>query len=391
MAFDKIIAVALSGSIGLLGIALVSVIISGKFGFLSTGLAIEFNTNLQLSLMLVTLYKFGADTVILARCAGAQVDYDYRYHYKKLLPLLALAFPLLLLVLGAQNGTLLGFAALLDVYSVLKVSEFNAKRRFVPAAMTGVFYIPLACVLLIGLQGVPGAPYLALAVASVARCSYVVFAGYWARQEEITQRVVVPALSLMVSQQALNFLMFRSDQMVIGYLHKNHLLSSYISDSILWAKAVEFHSAATLVLTAVVFPQMATGLSASMRRLAVLVRLNWLYMIGTVALALVVFAGLAVFLIEGGVDSRAAPFFLQALLVVPANLVTFMLFRANKVGVTVAASLAALALTLVVVAALYLAGMQLPVLYMGFTQLLLYILFASFFDANSTLRGRVLR
>ncbi|CAJ0890351.1 hypothetical protein [Ralstonia mannitolilytica] len=376
MKLKNAVSILLAGLSGLLGVLLVTILLSGRIESVKPEAAIAFNTNLQLCMMLVTLYKLGADSIILSKCTKSGVWYGYVNHFRKILPIAVIAIAVSIALSGWVSALIIGIAALFDTYSVLRISELNSKRKFEFASVAGAFYIPVACLFLIfsGIS-VAHSPYIVL-VGSVSRFIYVWIAGRMVLMRSADASFIsVSSISLMLAQQGLNFLMFRGDQLLLGLLYRYHVVSDYAGHGIVWSKLAEFYSAGTLIFTTVLFPSLVTGMSVRAVRFFVIVRKNIVYVVGAIALAILVFS-FGAFLMKGRLDARILPFFAQSILIVPANLITYVLFRSDKLIVILISSGLAVLFGLLFAMASLLMRLELSVLFVGFIQLLLYVIFA---------------
>ena len=381
MNIEKMLAIGVAGVNGLLGVALVMVILSGKFSLVDPSVAIAFNTNLQLTLMIVTVLKLGADSIILSQCLKYGTGYNYIYHYKKIYPIVIAAFFGIFYFKGIEFGVLLVLSAMLDVFSILKTAELNAKQRSIIASFSGLFYIPIACSIIF-IEGNNGKiiPYAILA-GSAARFFYVFFIDKLIlRKINLVKLIAVPSISLMIFQQAFNFLIFRSDQMVIGILYERQLVSDFIGGGLLWSKAVEFYTAATLIAAAVIFPTLITGSSINFKRLSVIFKSSKIYILLLFLLLITVFFSMTIFLKKNNFDERSIPFFLQAILVVPANFLTYVLFKKNKILIAIKAAFLAIILSFLFLFFVLYLNFEMWILFVGFFQLIFYIFIIIFID-----------
>ncbi|WP_460837950.1 hypothetical protein [Noviherbaspirillum agri] len=344
------------------------------------------NTSLQLTLMMVTVFKLGGDAIILSQCLKPEVGYNYRLHFRKIAIIVAAGFFVIVYLNGLVFGSILLVAASVDTYSVLKISELNAKQKPIVASFSSLFYVPISCIFLFLMGGRQEMVPFVILMGSVGRLSYLLIVqAFFHHGAKVTFFIDVPPLSMMLIQQTLNFVIFRSDQILIGMLYKSGRVTEFVGGGLVWAKAVEFYTAATLLIAAVVYPTLVTGRSLALKRAKAIFKTNVLYVYACACLMIFVFALMAGFVIKNYLDYRFLPFFLQACLVVPANLMTYILFKANKIDITIKSALTAIIFSAAFLVAALMLDIEFMMLFLGFVQLAIYLLSGVIFSGGENI------
>lgn len=216
------------GAFLLLGANLVSgvslaLISSGRLTFIDSEIANFIVIFIQWQVFALTVAKFGIDQVVFAAVsADRTLVFDATRHItRRVLP----ASVLFAIIIGAlfSPWAALGllFSLPVDAYSVMRIADLNARKKFPQAASASLFNYPvfLLLVLIVGLTvGLNTAWVIVLFISSsLTRAAYLWLISRRNPADASSYRRVDSDVSTpMVLQQAMNYWMFRSDVLLLS-------------------------------------------------------------------------------------------------------------------------------------------------------------------------------
>lgn len=266
---------SLTGFASLLGSSVISaigfvVIASRRWAVFDTELAVFIILFVQWQTLGLTIAKTGIEQVVFAVVTGDDSRYfDPRdYLFRTAMPL-ALLFSIAVGVVFTPWTALVAFATIvLDTYSLIVMADLNARKRFGITALSNLLNYPLFFVAIFGINCFR--PLDRTSVLAVFLLSSVVRWLWMARNRTVAVNLQRSSSSISVgmgTQQALNYLMFRSDQILLALMGLRESRPADVGLYLFLAKFPELVSGVVVVAGAVYFPGMYLRYPFTLREL----------------------------------------------------------------------------------------------------------------------------
>jgi hypothetical protein len=321
-AFMLLVPGALS-AVGFLALA------SGNFFSIDGAAVFEFMAFLPWHLLCLTIAKLGLDTWILAR-ASAWIGNSWpfsRILLTRTAPvcvciaiLMSTQFPISWAIAGA-------ICNLLDSAALTLSNELAAHQKFGRSALAHMLKFPLFFVLI----GIPvwatsdagSVVVTALVLTSVCRLTYLLAI----RPPTIARAADSPTVKLMVSQQVLNYGLFKNDQLTAAFIDSGTIVQRQV---VYFSRIPELVSAFVVALAPILYSRLARVAGRDdHRNTQSSVGVQGLFALGAAALT-VVFAFLGAFSLDATVTLVCLAVALHSILVLPVNARTNRLFAAQQ-------------------------------------------------------------
>lgn len=319
-----------SGAFASLGLVLIA---SNRLPFISPPVGTFTLLFLQWQMLALTITKIGIGEVVFAVVSkDNQLYFDAR-RFLAGKPLLLAA--LLAVAIGYMFTPLAGLVAfaclLLDTCSTIFIADLNANNRFAATSIAGLLNYPVFFLALLACSWVAHVStqfmLLAFLLSSVTRW-------LWLRQQVSCagrEAVICRANWEMAGQQALNYLMFRLDQLVLGSVALTSVFmlhnQEYIRQFVFLAKFPEILSSVLVTLGAILLPRLHLTSPQAIRWrhapfLQVIIVLGY-------AASLYILLSLYLDFWHGPplTEVSVFPFLVQALCILPVNLLTYSMIR----------------------------------------------------------------
>lgn len=285
---------------------------------------------LQIQMLGITIAKYGADQVILAKLTTNNRTSITQLFLKRVLPL-ALIFSIVVAYIKG-NIYFVYFLALLpmEVFSVITAIELSVSRKFFKASFVTLLGYPLTLITLffVGYSKIlsNNAVFTVFFIGSALKFIICLILRNRGKEEDI-----LIMSYLLPLQQVGNFLMFRFDQLIIasglfGFLFVNHLS---VNNYLFLAKFPEVTSGIIVALAPIVYKKLGDKKMFSIktvfssRLLLIIAGLTFVTQIAIYALFLHPENFLSLFIY--------LPFTLITILILPANLVTYVLLKRSDI------------------------------------------------------------
>jgi len=322
---------------GVVAAFFLAIISSQRIALLQGAAAVQLLLFIQWQTFGITVAKLGIDQAIFS-----VVSNDLRLRFSVADFLLTRTIPLALLAGAAIGwfispiaGVVAAVTIVLDVLSLMFAADCNARQRYSVNAIANFLNYPLffllGFVLLFAGFGINGM-YAAFLVSSIIKAAWIVARSDRPEDARLEQ-VQFTGSTIMAAQQIGNYLLFKSDQIVLIALTTllaghSHLLGT--ERYLFLAKYPELVSSGLVVLGLYVFPRMAIADLETRHRLVFEAPwLRWTY----VALGVGLLLGIGLYQLTWNRDQSRSPaywltvvpFVAQAMLILPANAITYAL------------------------------------------------------------------
>jgi hypothetical protein len=293
----------------------------------------------QWQLFALTCAKLGIDQLVFAKVSrhpNLRISLE-RHLYSRALPISVLCGIALFRLFPAAAAVLIALSAVLDVYAVAKMSELGAKRHFHAVSLANLLNYPVFLGLLalwhrVTLPSTVTAAAL-FAISSLTRFVYVFAVSQRTERGAVLGRISAsPAMGM---QQALNFLQFRGDQLILplfaaGSMNARGVVAS-LPAYVFLARFPELVSAVLVTLAPLYLPTAYSRLRANAPARSRTLELGALMVVGS---GLVVFVS-ALVLAPRVPLSLCLAFAISASLALPANYITYALLREDLLQVLI--------------------------------------------------------
>ncbi len=349
---------------GVVSALALTIITSNRWHLLDPGVGISLVLFLQWQAFGLTVTKLGVDQVIFA----AITDNPHRRvvttaHMRRRAAPLGLAFSLVVsVVFNPWYGLACFLSLVLDTQSILRLADLNARERYTSVMTASLLNYPLFFLLVFGLQvWRPVTIGLALAMfvmTSVARWAWL------SVHRSLHSRL--PALScqgtaLTGVAPLLNFLMFRVDQVLLGTTVVTTFVatigSDFVRQLLFLGRYQELLSGGIAMLTGILLPRLHLRYPFSIREILMTAATRrWLILVHIIGVGLSLAAYTLVW--------RGAPLptillvsvAVSALLILPANVLTYSMIRQGHLRGLVRNLAVAVAIGLGTIVASYIFG-----------------------------------
>lgn len=247
---------------GLISALCISLMTAGWVSAIERGTAAQLGVFIAVQVLGVTVAKFGLDSFVFAKASA-----DPSIYLFDLRPSLgALVAPATLVVAGVAfvasgevaQGSVFLASVLTDAYSAIRIAELTARRRFVLVAIGNLAKYPLYFILVFAGAAIMVPTYESLlylfAIVSVFR------SGVLALLTRASPLETLPAFGagLLAVQQALNYLLFRIDQVGVPLLSSavSDLRGDSLSEFVFLVKFAEISSYFATAVGSLVFPSL---------------------------------------------------------------------------------------------------------------------------------------
>jgi len=324
------------GFISLLGSSVISaigfiIIASNRWVAFDPAAAVSLILFVQWQTLGLTIAKTGMEQVVFALVTeddGAYLD-PARYVFRKAAPLAGIFSLAVLFVFSPWAACVAFCTILLDTWSLIIMADLNARQRFKTTALSNLFNYPLFFIVIFALNHASRLDTnvtLAVFLASSALRWLWLWSNRTARAGR--REVDCTANVRMGTQQALNYLLFRADQIILAVLGLKMQMDSTVGMYVFLAKFPELVSGVMVVAGTVIFPRMYIRYPFDRQALLGAVRAHSGYIAGyTAAVAAALFAYLALWNGQAIPLYLAVPFLVQSLCIVLANNITYSTLR----------------------------------------------------------------
>ena len=350
-----------SGVLGAGGLALIA---SNRTNILASSNIVLLLIFIQWQTFGLTVAKMGVEQVVFAAVSRNQDLYFSLRELllKKVLPL-ALIFSGMAFWRFSPMACVGMFASiLLDAYSLIVISDFNARSRYNDSSLANLLNYPLFFLILIGLRLFQdlGVPEIigAFLISSALRASWVA----WRRiRPPCVKPVVLSEVHKVGIQQVLNYFLFRADQLFLGLVcfHSPTLFgdNAFLAMYLFLAKLPELASGVINVVGTVVLPKLKLVEQSDFDSMLAIALRNWASLLTSAlggALCMVVYQGL--WIGPSIAWTVAVPFTINTVLIFPVNALTYMMITQGYMSGLLRNLFVTCAMGLVVLATLSLAN-----------------------------------
>jgi len=322
-------AAALLGSGALSTLCLV-LLTSNRLRVISAGDSIFVTLFVQWQMLGLTIAKVGIDSVVFAVLAGTSgLRPELHQVWTRVVLPLSLAFGLASLYsFGVAGAIVCALSAAIDSWSAAQVAWRGARQEFRRVVMANLLNYPLffGSLFAFSAAGWPGKATIlgCFLASSIARGAYLRLLPVEGTPARISVTYEVGA------QQGLNFLLFRGDQMFLGAVGISLFVGSQleIGQLLFLARFPEIASSVAVALGALFIPALFVDTPGSIRTVLARWRITALRAV-LCLVALLASYGLFLLFWKGPPLAAAMlpPFVLAALMVVPANAMTYSMLR----------------------------------------------------------------
>lgn len=320
---------------GMLAALCFSLLASQRVSAVSSDLVVYTVLFVQWQTLGLTVVKLGIEQVVFAAVsADRELSFDSRPFIVRTAAPLLLAFALVLgLVFSPLASVIICVSILADVSSLILQAELNAHRQYQLSSVANLLNYPVFFLLFFTLVFLGGANrttvLLAFATSSAIRWAWLFTVS---RSRRGKKKVVVQQRFLMGLQQSFNYVMFKSDQLLVAallYLGTTVVSADAAERLVFLAKFPELISGVAVIVGTVAYPRIPLQVpdgTAEARRKQVQ---ESVAVIAAGALLLVI-PFIAYRFVWGGSGwtwGLALPYFLHGALVFTANRITFSLLQ----------------------------------------------------------------
>jgi len=270
--------------------------------------------------MLLTVVKLGVDGATFTHMTteGTRIDF-VGFITKNCARMAVVSCLLVWIIYGLTAAIVSYFVLLLDIYAVACIAALNARCHFLPSASISLLGQPLTLALLpLMAQWAHGFNSLLFALSlstGVKACAAIVASRQRLKHMPRVKLSLQPWQLLI--QQVANALLFRLDQLAVSLTQGLVMLDGrFIREFFLLARFADLCSVLATPIGFAAFPRLRNAFSLRSAGGA----LFWISIIPMGGLL----CGFYLMLGDGPAFSFAAPFFLSALFILPANYMTYM-------------------------------------------------------------------
>lgn len=327
---------ALIGFISLLGSSVISalgfiLVASNRIIVIEPAIAIFIILYVQWQTLGLTIAKLGIEQVVFAMVSADEQSYlnPITYLIYRVFPLASVFSVVVLFVFSPWAAVVAFGTILLDTYSLIIIADLNARKRFKATAISNLCNYPLFFMVLFFVN-VYGKLSITTALTIFLVSSFV--RAVWLRKNQVipqSKTEVVCRVNIQMGlQQALNYLMFRADQIVLALIGLNSQFSENLSLYVFLAKFPELLSGVLVIAGTVFFPKYYLKYPFSVNAIISKCLKNapiFLFYAALVLLAFLAYSGLW----KGSAISPnlLIPFFVHSLFILLANNITYSALR----------------------------------------------------------------
>lgn len=289
----------------------------------------------QLLSLGITISKYAADQMVLSRLNPGEKAATRVFFFKRVLPL-ALLFSIFLFYSNGMSTAAALFVCMpLEVFTMIVILELNVSGKYLTTLKINILGYPLIFTLYIaGLHFFHLQQYQILLIFIFSSCLRILAAFYY-RSAKVLQEDVLVKSAYVPLQQAGNYLLFKSDQVMIAsnLLQTSVFRFSLPVDYLFFSKFSEVFSGIATSLGPILAkfkkneseqismkPLLRNRSFLAINLLAVLVR---------VAVSLLLLQNLDLLHL-----SMLIPFTLVTILIVPVNIINYELYRRNDLHIS---------------------------------------------------------
>jgi len=327
---------AFVGFISLLGSSVISaigfiIIASNRWVSFDPASAVSLILFVQWQTLGLTIAKTGMEQVVFAIVTENDKAYlePARYVFKKAAPLAGMFSLVVLFVFSPWAACVAFCTILLDTWSLIIMADLNARKRFKTTALSNLLNYPLFFIAIFSLNYFGRlSTAVTLAVFLASSC----LRWLWMRCNQTTRagrhEVDCTANVQMGLQQALNYLLFRADQIVLAVLGLKMQMNGSVGTYVFLAKFPELVAGVMVVAGAVYFPRMYIRYPFDSQALISTIKGYYGYIVSYVAAVTVaLFAYLYLWNGEAIPLYLAVPFLVHSLCIVLVNNITYSTLR----------------------------------------------------------------
>jgi hypothetical protein len=332
-----------AGAFLLLGANLISgvslaLISSGRLSFIGTEVANFIVIFIQWQVFALTGAKFGIDQVVFAAVsADNTITFDASRHIvRRVIPITVLFAVIIGMVYSPWASLGLLVSLPLDTYSVMRIADLNARKKFPLAAAASLFNYPVFVVLLvvIGLTVELSAVWVVVVFcfSSFTRALYLwgmlrLSKSRGSALKQVDSQVSMP----MVMQQAMNYWLFRSDVLLLSFAGPAGIPALDIQRYLFLSRFCDFVAVLINSLGPVVYPlafiRYPFGQDGARSRRQQAVRLGAAFAGMFVILSPLLFLYQMLWSSNDITPIQALPFLIEAALILLPNLITYSMLR----------------------------------------------------------------
>jgi hypothetical protein len=286
---------------------------------------------LQLQMLGITIVKYGIDQVILSKLQPGSSIVVKQLFFRRVLPLVLIFASVIGFLKGWNYAVYFACSLPLEVFSIIVTVELNVTGKYRSASFLTLMGYPLVLGTISGLAlfSLPQANTLFIVFLF---SSFLRFAlSRYLRNSKARQDIAILSYHIPL-QQVGNFLMFRSDQLLIAAgLCLTIFAPMYsISKYLFLAKFPEVICGVVAGLGPIIYKKFADNTRFSIFSLLS----NKLFILFSLALFIVQILSIILFpqIIPFSQFLLCLPFLLATLLILPSNLVTYVLLKTNKLS-----------------------------------------------------------
>lgn len=289
----------------------------------------------QLLSLGITISKYAADQMVLSRLHPGEKAATRHFFFKRVLPLALLFCIFLFYSNGLLTAAALFVCMPLEVFTMIVILELNVHGKYFSSLKINMLGYPLIFTMyIVVMHFFQLEQYQILLIFIFSSCLRILTALYYRRAKILKDDTLVTSAYVPL-QQAGNYLLFKSDQVIIA---SNLLQTSFFKftlplDYLFYSKFSEVFSGIATSLG----PILAKFRKSESKEISMQPLLNNRYFLGINVLAVVVRVAVSLILLQK-LDllhlSMLIPFTLVTILIVPVNIINYELYRRNDLHIS---------------------------------------------------------
>lgn len=384
---------ALLGFLGLLSSGFFSaigfmIIASNRWSILEPSTTVFLILYVQWQTLGLTISKIGIENVVFAAVSKDESIFfsSQRYILQRVFPLAVLFSTVVYFVFSPFAALVTFFTLLVDIHSIIKMADLNARRYYLLTSIANLLNYPLFFLIMfvslvffdLKVNGI----LIIFLVCSLARWLWLIKMDI-ARNN--MKKVFCVVGAAMGTQQVLNYLLFRLDQIVLGTTVFSTFFVSpdpdFIHKFVYMAKFPELISGVIVIAGTVLFPKFfichpinLNFLCEQFKRHSVMIFCFFISIISFSVMYINIWVGDRINWLF------AAPFLVHSVCIFPANVITYSMIRGGFLHGLVRNLAASVIIGSAVVFFLFMTNRTMFLVWVASIQLLLFISFVFVFS-----------
>lgn len=329
------------GFVSLMGSSVISaigfiIIASNRWVSFDQASAVSLILFVQWQTLGLTIAKTGIEQVVFALVSENDKVYldPAKYVLKKALPLAGIFSLVVHFVFSPWAACVAFLTILLDTWSLIIMADLNARQRYKTTALSNLFNYPLffITIFLVNHFGRLNTA-VTLSVFLAASCLRWI----WLKSNQFRQtdfnEVACTANIQMGMQQALNYLLFRADQIILAVLGLNLQFNNSVGMYVFLAKFPELVSGVMVVAGTVLFPKVYIKYPLDRTALLGNFKKNAIFVLGYISvIVLSVYIYINLWNGQNIPFYLALPFCIHSSCIILANNITYSSLRQGYLG-----------------------------------------------------------